>query len=479
MRIKCIMLLFMAGLFCSKLFAQDIITKTTGDEITAKITKVGDVDIEYRKFDQADGPVYTIPKTDVFMIKYSDGTKDVFNSQPANNNNGNNNGNANNNGNGYNNNARPDQVQPGQNNGIPPSGAPASYQTFYDNLAPYGQWIEHPVHGYVWIPNVAPGFVPYSTNGNWVSTEYGWTWASNYEWGWATFHYGRWDYDATYGWLWVPGNVWSPAWVTWRRSPGYYGWAPLGPGIEVNTALGTTYVVPAERWTFLQERYMGYPSIYEYYAPYSSNIEIYGRSTLINHTYVDRVGGYTYISGPEVVEVQRISGRPVTRVEIVERSTPGHAYSNGGMSIYRPRVEVRRDVVVRPTAVVRMNEVRPLHEREEHYRATHVEERHEERREERHDAVKREERHDANENHNARENREREHAVENRNATTEHPAPAPRENSGSSPRTGGTTTQPRNSNTTTGRQNNNKTKTTTTPARKPTGSTGKSSTGGK
>src|SRR5436305_14078333 len=67
-------------------------------------------------------------------------------------------------------------------------------QVFYDNLSPYGQWVEHPTHGYVWLPYAEAGFTPYSTNGHWVYTEYGWTWASNYDWGWALFHYGRWDY---------------------------------------------------------------------------------------------------------------------------------------------------------------------------------------------------------------------------------------------------------------------------------------------
>ncbi len=64
-------------------------------------------------------------------------------------------------------------------------------------------------------------------------TEYGWTWLSDYPWGWAPFHYGRWDFDNSFGWFWIPGNEWGPAWVTWRRANGYYGWAPMSPGINL------------------------------------------------------------------------------------------------------------------------------------------------------------------------------------------------------------------------------------------------------
>src|SRR5665647_1119392 len=70
-----------------------------------------------------------------------------------------------------------------------------SFQVFYDELSPYGYWVDNPDYGYVWVPNVAPGFTPYGSNGYWVFTNEGWTWVSNYPWGWAPFHYGRWFYD--------------------------------------------------------------------------------------------------------------------------------------------------------------------------------------------------------------------------------------------------------------------------------------------
>ena len=54
-----------------------------------------------------------------------------------------------------------------------------SFQIFYDELSPYGQWVDYSNYGYVWIPDVGNDFEPYSTAGHWVMTDYGWTWMSS------------------------------------------------------------------------------------------------------------------------------------------------------------------------------------------------------------------------------------------------------------------------------------------------------------
>lgn len=59
-------------------YSQDIIILRNGDEIMAKIAKVSNVEIEYKKWKNQDGPIYTINKDDVFLIKYSNGEKDIF-----------------------------------------------------------------------------------------------------------------------------------------------------------------------------------------------------------------------------------------------------------------------------------------------------------------------------------------------------------------------------------------------------------------
>jgi hypothetical protein len=140
--------------------------------------------------------------------------------------------------------------------------ASVSFQVFYDQLSPYGQWVDDVNYGYIWLPDAGPDFVPYSSAGHWVFTDFGWTWVSDYDWGWAPFHYGRWDYDEYYGWFWVPGNEWGPAWVVWRRSDHYYGWSPMRPGISLDIAYGQEYRVPADRWVFVEDRYIENPHIY-------------------------------------------------------------------------------------------------------------------------------------------------------------------------------------------------------------------------
>jgi hypothetical protein len=111
------------------------------------------------------------------------------------------------------------------------------FQIFYDDLSPYGNWVDNSDYGYVWSPDVSNEFSPYSTRGHWIYTYAGWTWVSDYSWGWAPFHYGRWFYDRNYGWLWAPDTEWGPGWVSWRRSNDYYGWAPIGPGISFEIAI--------------------------------------------------------------------------------------------------------------------------------------------------------------------------------------------------------------------------------------------------
>ena len=48
-----------------------------------------------------------------------------------------------------------------------------SFQVFYDQLSPYGEWVNYPNWGYVWIPDAGADFVPYSTQGHWILTDDG------------------------------------------------------------------------------------------------------------------------------------------------------------------------------------------------------------------------------------------------------------------------------------------------------------------
>ena len=126
----------------------------------------------------------------------------------------------------------------------PPAQTVVTYQYFYDSLAPYGSWIYISDYGYCWQPTVAvvnTSWRPYYHNGRWLWSDWGWYWHSDYTWGWAPFHYGRWHRHHHYGWLWMPDTCWGPAWVSWRYSPSYCGWAPLPPGAHYRAGFGFTY----------------------------------------------------------------------------------------------------------------------------------------------------------------------------------------------------------------------------------------------
>lgn len=58
--------------------AQDIIVKNDKTELKVKVLEITEVAIKYKRFEMQDGPIYSILKTDVFMIMYQNGTKEYM-----------------------------------------------------------------------------------------------------------------------------------------------------------------------------------------------------------------------------------------------------------------------------------------------------------------------------------------------------------------------------------------------------------------
>ena len=213
-----------------------------------------------------------------------------------------------------------------------------SLQVFYDELSPYGSWIEDANYGYVWIPRVDNDFCPYVSNGHWALTDFGWTWASDYPWGWAPFHYGRWYEDPIYGYMWIPDTEWGPAWVTWRQANGYIGWTPMGPGININIALSRSYDVPRDRWVFVRDRDFMQNNLYSYRLDRSLNFRIFDMSLVIRNTRYDNRRNSTYVFGPRREDVQRFSGRIINPLHIRDYDRPGQHFDRDYLSIYRPQI---------------------------------------------------------------------------------------------------------------------------------------------
>lgn len=56
----------------------DLMILKNGDEVWVNVIEIDPENIKYKKCDNPDGPIYFIRKSTVFMIKYKNGTKDVF-----------------------------------------------------------------------------------------------------------------------------------------------------------------------------------------------------------------------------------------------------------------------------------------------------------------------------------------------------------------------------------------------------------------
>jgi hypothetical protein len=60
--------------------AQDTLSMRSGENILVKVIEVGTTEVKYKKQDNLNGPVFSILKSDLLMIKYENGTKDDFSS---------------------------------------------------------------------------------------------------------------------------------------------------------------------------------------------------------------------------------------------------------------------------------------------------------------------------------------------------------------------------------------------------------------
>jgi hypothetical protein len=196
----------------------------------------------------------------------------------------------------------------------------SSYATFYRKLEPYGDWIEAGDYGYVWQPREAERserWRPY-TNGHWVYTDAGWTWVSDERSGWATYHYGRWARLRGIGWVWVPGDEWAPAWVSWRKSDEYVGWAPLPPEAQFDHGTGIRnwadnyYDIGPNQYAFVPSNEFGSSSVERTVVPIQRNVTIINQTTNVtnitynNSTVVDQGPSYNDLRSRSQYSIERL-----------------------------------------------------------------------------------------------------------------------------------------------------------------------------
>ena len=229
--------------------------------------------------------------------------------------------------------------------------ATATYSTFYTNLEPLGVWRETSTYGYVWQPREAEqsrNWRPY-TSGHWVYTDVGWTWISEEPFGWATYHYGRWTRLRNIGWVWVPGDEWAPAWVSWRKSDEYVGWAPLPPEARFDRHSGihnwadNYYDIGPDQYCFVATREFGGQHVERAVVPAERNVAIVGQTTNVtNITY----NNTTVVNqGPSYDELRTRSQQPIARLRL-ERQI------NMNINIDNPRPVVKGEVIEMQAPVI-------------------------------------------------------------------------------------------------------------------------------
>ena len=166
---------------------------------------------------------------------------------------------------------------------------PSAIRLFHDVLAPYGAWVDDARLGLVWVPSreeIGASFVPYATQGRWTHRSFArageapieeYVWVSDLAWGWVTFHYGRWTYAGDRGWAWVPGRRYAGAWVDWRvpdrgdapsSNVRVVGWGPTPPSIlwRVTSRLGLVavpYAAFATPYAYVRARELFAPNLGE------------------------------------------------------------------------------------------------------------------------------------------------------------------------------------------------------------------------
>ena len=238
-----------------------------------------------------------------------------------------------------------------------------SFDYFQDALSPFGEWVEVGDYGACWRPTgVGEDWAPY-TDGYWAYTDGGWTWVSYEDWGGITYHYGRWVHVRDEGWVWVPEYDWAPAWVSWRSSNDYVGWAPLPPEarwepeIGFSTWVDTSYDIGPDNYRFCSTRDFGSPFLAPVLLPCEQNVTII--ESTVNITNISFYGGSTVIfnGGPNFVDINRHCRRPIPALNLVRedrivRDDHGHAPAQvlrgNQLAVFAPNVARPADIRALP-----------------------------------------------------------------------------------------------------------------------------------
>lgn len=75
---RAFLLFALLALLSGAAHAQDLLTKRNGEELAVKVVEITPAEVKYRRTDNPDGPLITVWRTEVFMIRYASGAKEMF-----------------------------------------------------------------------------------------------------------------------------------------------------------------------------------------------------------------------------------------------------------------------------------------------------------------------------------------------------------------------------------------------------------------
>ena len=240
---------------------------------------------------------------------------------------------------------------------------PVSVGDFETELSPYGSWVYVNGYGNCWRPTVAicnSDWRPYVNGGRWLWTDCGWYWYSDYSWGWAPFHYGRWFCPPGVGWVWYPDTCWGPAWVSWRYSSAYCGWAPLPPAahwiygwgfhynsyyVGIGCEFGLTYsdycFVPHERFC---DRNVGLHVTDRHNGRHAfDGSKVVNNYAVKNRNVINNGAGVDHIAAVTRGNVKRVTLRDTTDVRDLSGRRERLAPDGQSLSVVRPGAAVLRE----------------------------------------------------------------------------------------------------------------------------------------
>jgi hypothetical protein len=141
----------------------------------------------------------------------------------------------------------------------------------------------------------------------------------------------------------VPDNEWGPAWVSWRTSPDYFGWAPLPPRARFVRNQGFFYrdrqaspdfefELTLDDYCFVDNRHFCDPEPRLSRVPPHILPRVFAGSAVVRSNY-STVENRIVNQGPAPAFVERVTHAPVRRVSVIAAEVrPGQPVPPGGVS---------------------------------------------------------------------------------------------------------------------------------------------------